>query len=102
MAGIILSAFYYGYILTQVLGGVLARKVGGATLIGISVGTSGLLTLLTPIAARAHPGVLIALRIAIGMTEVIDVPKMLTLLLFCLVVVVFTFAGRVQIYSKCT
>lgn len=102
LAGIILSAFYYGYILTQVLGGVLARKVGGATLIGISVGTSGLLTLLTPIAARAHPGVLIALRIAIGMTEVIDVPKMLTLLLFCLVVVVFTFAGRVQIYSKCT
>ena len=63
------------------LGGVLARKVGGATLIGISVGTSGLLTLFTPIAARAHPGVLIALRIAIGMTEVIDVPKLLILLL---------------------
>lgn len=81
LAGIILSAFYFGYILTQVLGGVLSRKVGGATLIGIGVGTSGLLTLLTPIAARTHAGVLIALRIAIGMTEVIDVPKLLTLLL---------------------
>ena len=69
----------------------MARKVGGATLIGISVGTSGLFTLLTPIAARTHPGVLIALRIVIGMTEVIDVPKLLTLLLFCLVVVVFHF-----------
>ena len=39
-------------------------------MLGLSVGTSGALTLLTPIAARAHVGVLIALRIAIGMAEV--------------------------------
>ena len=48
----------------------MARKFGGATLLGLSVGTSGALTLLTPLAARAHVGVLIALRIAIGMAEV--------------------------------
>ena len=39
-------------------------------MLGLSVGTSGALTLLTPLAARAHVGVLIALRIAIGMAEV--------------------------------
>ena len=56
--------------MTQLPGGVLARKFGGATVLRISVGTSGALTLLTPIAARAHVAVLIALRIAIGMAEV--------------------------------
>ena len=90
LAGIILSAFYYGHILTQVPGGILARKIGCATLLGISVCTSGLLTLLTPIAARAHVGVLIALRIVIGMAEVIDVTKMMLLLLFSLVLIVVT------------
>ena len=39
-------------------------------MLGLSVGTSGALTLLTPLAARSHVGVLIALRIAIGMAEV--------------------------------
>ncbi|KAL9965858.1 hypothetical protein ACROYT_G029712 [Oculina patagonica] len=67
--GIALSAFYFGYVTTQLPSGVLARKFGGATLLGLSVGTSGALTLLTPFAARAHVGLLIALRIAIGMAE---------------------------------
>ena len=69
-AGVALSAFYYGYMVTQLPGGVLARKLGGATMLGLSVGICGALTLLTPLAARAHVGVLIALRIASGMAEV--------------------------------
>lgn len=68
--GVILSAFYYGYMVTQLPGGVLARKFGGATILGLSVGTSGALTMLTPLAARVNVGVLIALRVAIGMAEV--------------------------------
>ena len=68
--GVILSAFYYGYMVTQLPGGVLARKFGGATILGLSVGTSGALTMLTPLAARVHVGVLITLRVAIGMAEV--------------------------------
>ena len=66
---------------TQLPGGVLARKFGGATMLGLSVGTCGALNLLTPLAARAHVGVLIALRIASGMTEV---RNMTTSLLFML------------------
>ena len=71
--GIVLSAFYYGYIVTQLPGGILARKFGGATILGLSVGTSGALTMLTPLAARAHVGVLIALRVVIGMAEVTNI-----------------------------
>ncbi|KAL9972228.1 hypothetical protein ACROYT_G018496 [Oculina patagonica] len=67
--GLILSAFYYGYIVMQIPGGYLARKLGGATMIGVAVGSSGALTLLTPLAARTHVGMLIALRVTMGLTE---------------------------------
>ena len=48
----------------------MARKFGGATILGVAVGCSALLTVFTPMAARAHVGVLIALRIVIGLAEV--------------------------------
>ena len=55
-------------------GGYLARKHGGATLLGLSVGATGILTLFTPLAAKTHVGVFIALRIAVGFAEVIPPP----------------------------
>jgi len=69
-SGIILSAFYYGYIFRSLPGGHLARKLGGATVIGIAVGLNGALTLFTPLAARMHVAMFMALRIAIGATQV--------------------------------
>ena len=68
--GIILSAFYYGYIITPLPGGHLARKLGGATVIGIAVGLNGALTLFTPLAARMHVAMFMALRVAIGAAQV--------------------------------
>ncbi|XP_027054875.1 sialin-like isoform X1 [Pocillopora damicornis] len=67
--GFILSAFYFGYIVVHLPGGYLARKHGGATLLGLSVGATGILTLFTPLAAKTHVGVFIALRIAVGFAE---------------------------------
>ncbi|KAL9965852.1 hypothetical protein ACROYT_G029706 [Oculina patagonica] len=67
--GIILSAFYYGYIVTPLPGGHLARKLGGATVIGVAVCANGVLTLFTPLAARMHVGMFITLRIAIGLAQ---------------------------------
>ena len=51
-------------------GGYLARKLGGATVIGVAVGATGALTLFTPLAARMHVGTFIGLRVAIGLAEV--------------------------------
>lgn len=51
-------------------GGYLARKLGGATVIGVAVGATGALTLFTPLAARTHVGMFIALRVAVGLAEV--------------------------------
>ena len=48
----------------------MARKFGGTTVIGFSVGSTGALTLFTPLAARIHVGLLIALRVAVGLAEV--------------------------------
>ena len=51
-------------------GGYSARKFGGATVIVLSVGGTGALTLFTALAARIHVGLLIALRIVVGLAEV--------------------------------
>jgi len=47
--GIILGAFYYGFLTTQIISGVIAQKVGGKRLISLGLSWMTLLTLLTPI-----------------------------------------------------
>lgn len=67
--GYILSSFYYGYLCTQVVGGMLAAKIGGNMLFGIGVGATAILTLLTPMAAEMGLGALIAVRVIEGLFE---------------------------------
>lgn len=67
--GIVLASFFYGYILTQIIGGQLAERFGAKWIFGGSILFAGILTLLTPFAARLHVGALIAIRILIGAFE---------------------------------
>ncbi|XP_050671025.1 putative inorganic phosphate cotransporter isoform X1 [Leptidea sinapis] len=46
--GFLLSAFYYGYVLTHIPGGLLAEKFGGKWTIGISLLCTSIATILTP------------------------------------------------------
>ncbi|CAH0719420.1 unnamed protein product, partial [Brenthis ino] len=46
--GLLLSAFYYGYVITHLPGGLLAEKFGGKWTLGISLLCTSLSTLLTP------------------------------------------------------
>ncbi|XP_067634383.1 putative inorganic phosphate cotransporter [Eurosta solidaginis] len=48
----LLSAFFWGYFLTQIPGGQLARKYGGKITMLVSVGVSSILAILTPFCAR--------------------------------------------------
>ncbi|CAF4662051.1 unnamed protein product [Rotaria sp. Silwood1] len=64
--GIVLGAFFYGYITMQIIGGNFAEKFGAKWIFGGCVFISGLLTLLTPLAARIHVGFLIAIRFLAG------------------------------------
>ncbi|KAL3272432.1 hypothetical protein HHI36_013913 [Cryptolaemus montrouzieri] len=46
--GIILSAFYWGYVLTHIPGGVIAEKFGGKHVLGLGILSTSIFTLLTP------------------------------------------------------
>lgn len=74
LQGSVLAAFFYGYLITQFPGGLLARKFGGKNLFGLGVLCTALFTLLTPIAARQHVAVLIFLRILEGLCEGVVFP----------------------------
>ncbi|XKL65604.1 hypothetical protein PGB90_009024 [Kerria lacca] len=67
--GNILSAFFYGYIMTQLAGGWLGAKIGGARVFGTGVFVTALLTLLTPVATNIGFYFLIAIRIVEGFFE---------------------------------
>ncbi|XP_072029904.1 sialin-like [Amphiura filiformis] len=72
----ILSAFFYGYLVTQIPGGWLAGKYGGKWLFGLGVLCTTILTLLTPLAASAGTGWLIAVRVLEGLGEGVTFPAM--------------------------
>jgi len=73
MNGFILSAFFYGYIATQMLGGYGTQRIGAKAtlLVGILVWTAGDVT---TIAAATIPAFLIACRVIMGLGEGVNYP----------------------------
>ncbi|RZF46751.1 hypothetical protein LSTR_LSTR002614 [Laodelphax striatellus] len=80
MQGYILSAFYWGYVITHIPGGILAEKFGGKHVLGLGLFSTAVLTLLIPLAARAGPMWLIALRFIQGLGEGTTFPALNALL----------------------
>jgi len=78
--GLVLSSFFVGYLVTQVLGGWLAAKLGGKAVLGFGVLWWSLFTLLTPMSAMASFPILIATRIAMGLGEGVAFPATYNLL----------------------
>ncbi|GIX75014.1 hypothetical protein CEXT_555731 [Caerostris extrusa] len=74
MQGIILSAYFYGYVCTQVVGGRVAEIVGGKWVMGFSILIASLLTLVTPIAADISVIAVIVLRVLMGMIHGVCMP----------------------------
>lgn len=68
--GMILSAFYYGYLVTHLPGGWLAQRFGGKYPTAYTITSSSVLTLLTPTVAKIGPKYLIILRFIQGLGEV--------------------------------
>lgn len=67
---IILSSFYWCYILSQMLGGVLIQYFGTKTIFGGSQVVTAVCSLLMPTAAEIHYGAMIALRSIQGIASV--------------------------------
>lgn len=66
----VLSSFFYGYITSQIMGGILARIVGAGRLYGLSIFFVGTLTLLIPRIANQGIWALAGLRVAQGILQV--------------------------------
>jgi ACS family sodium-dependent inorganic phosphate cotransporter len=78
--GLVQSSFFWGYLLTQVLGGVWADKYGGKKVLGFGVIWWSIATALTPLAAKMGLPVLLTARACMGIGEGVAMPAMNNLL----------------------
>lgn len=74
--GIVQSSFFWGYLCTQVLGGVLADRYGGKYVLGIGVVWWSVATALTPFAAGCGIATLAVVRAMMGVGEGVAMPAM--------------------------
>ncbi|KAI8022464.1 hypothetical protein LOK49_LG03G02246 [Camellia lanceoleosa] len=74
--GLIQSSFFWGYLLTQIVGGLWADKVGGKLVLGFGVIWWSVATILTPIAARVGLPFLLTMRAFMGIGEGVAMPAM--------------------------
>ena len=77
--GAVLSSFFVGYLLTQVVGGRLADRFGGKVVLAGGVLLWSLFTIVTPPAAAFGFSALLLARVGMGMGEGINFPAMYTL-----------------------
>ncbi|KAK3253291.1 major facilitator super transporter [Cymbomonas tetramitiformis] len=78
--GIVQSSFFWGYLLTQIAGGVLADKIGGKKVLGFGVIWWSVATAFTPIAASMGTPALLLSRACMGIGEGVAMPAMNTML----------------------
>ena len=74
--GLVLSAFGYGYILTQIIGGRLAERFGPKLIYGLGLFVTGILSLLSPMVAHMGVSAFIALRVLQGIFEGVSFPSL--------------------------
>ncbi|KAG5676921.1 hypothetical protein PVAND_006718 [Polypedilum vanderplanki] len=73
--GFALGAFFYGYILTQIPGGILAAKIGGHLVFGFGIFATAIMGLLTPILCYQGITYLIAARVLQGIFSGLSFPS---------------------------
>lgn len=68
---LVLSSFFWGYLITQIYAGQMAQKYGGKHFLAGALGISGIMTLITPLSAiRGGVLVMCANRMIQGMAQV--------------------------------
>ncbi|XP_052389732.1 sialin-like isoform X1 [Carassius gibelio] len=77
--GMLLGAFFFGYLFTQIPGGYLSGRFGGSLFLGGGVLGTAVLTLLTPLSAQLGAKWLFALRALEGFGEGVTFPAMMAM-----------------------
>ena len=65
-----MSAFFWGYFITQIPAGVISDVIGGKTVITVGVFGSCITTMITPFMAKIHWYLFIAIRVLLGVFQV--------------------------------
>jgi ACS family sodium-dependent inorganic phosphate cotransporter len=78
--GLVQSSFFWGYLLTQVVGGVWADRYGGKVVLGFGVIWWSLATVMTPMAAAMGLPALLVARACMGIGEGVAMPAMNSML----------------------
>ncbi|XP_069686244.1 vesicular glutamate transporter 1-like isoform X2 [Periplaneta americana] len=74
--GLVLGSYFYGYIMTQLLGGWLATYIGANKVFGVGILGAGVLTLVTPFFVYLGVYVLVAVRVMEGLFLGLSFPCM--------------------------
>ena len=74
--GLLLSAFFYGYMVFQVLGGTLAEKFGTKIVLGGANLFCSLLTLVIPVAAKQNIWFVFGLKVMQGVASGVTYPSL--------------------------
>ncbi|CRL04181.1 CLUMA_CG017288, isoform A [Clunio marinus] len=78
---LVLSSFFWGYVITQIPGGQLAKRVGGKVMLLVSITLCSLLNLLTPtFALYGDWPAIVCLRVVQGLCQGVIFPSTHTLL----------------------
>ncbi|GFT99486.1 hypothetical protein NPIL_593442 [Nephila pilipes] len=72
--GIILGAYFYGYVCTQVVGGRMAEIAGGKWVLGLSILIASFLTFITPVAADIGVVAIVIVRVLMGLIHGVCMP----------------------------
>ncbi|GFS51866.1 hypothetical protein TNIN_195591 [Trichonephila inaurata madagascariensis] len=78
--GVILASYFYGYVVSQVIGGRISDFVGATRLFGGATLVSSVLTCFTPIISTLSPIYIIALRVVLGLVHGMNYPSAYTLI----------------------
>ncbi|XP_014367589.2 putative inorganic phosphate cotransporter [Papilio machaon] len=79
--GLLLSSFYYGYILTHIPGGMLAERYGGKWVLGLGLLSTSICTFITPITVKMGGATaLFILRVIEGLGEGPTMPGLMVML----------------------
>ena len=73
--GLVLSAVFWGYLWTQLVGGWMADRFGGHRVLAGGVAIWSLATFVTPLAAGAAFSALLAARVLLGLGEGVNFPS---------------------------
>jgi ACS family sodium-dependent inorganic phosphate cotransporter len=77
LQGIILSSFYWGYVITHLPGALLSEKFGGKYTLGLGIFLSAILTVLVPVSVRRGGSTaLIILRVLMGFSGGVIFPAL--------------------------